>query len=59
MGLLALLAEDFITHDRQLTAPGFWAVVAHRLEQHAEVTSSGWLRRLLMGPPRALSVAVD
>jgi len=30
IGLLALLAEDFYTHDASLTQPGFWAVAAHR-----------------------------
>jgi len=29
--LLGLLAEDFQTHERDLTAPGFWAVALHRL----------------------------
>lgn len=31
IGLLQLLAEDFRTHDRLLTEPGFWAVALHRL----------------------------
>ena len=31
IALLALLAEDFQTHERDLTAPGFWAVALHRL----------------------------
>lgn len=31
IGLLELLAEDFRTHDRKLTEPGFWAVAVHRL----------------------------
>jgi serine O-acetyltransferase len=30
IGLLRLLAEDFATHDRDLTAPGFWALAVHR-----------------------------
>jgi serine O-acetyltransferase len=30
MGLLALLAEDYRTHDRSLMEPGFWAVAVHR-----------------------------
>ena len=29
--LLGLIAEDFQTHERDLTAPGFWAVALHRL----------------------------
>jgi serine O-acetyltransferase len=28
---LALLAEDFATHDRNLSEPGFWAVATHRI----------------------------
>jgi serine O-acetyltransferase len=31
IGLLALLAEDYRTHDRHLLEPGFLAVAAHRL----------------------------
>jgi len=31
IGLLALIAEDFRTHDSKLTEPGFWAVAVHRL----------------------------
>jgi serine O-acetyltransferase len=30
IGLLALLAEDFRTHDRDLMEPGFWAIAVHR-----------------------------
>jgi len=30
IGLLALLAEDFRTHDRDFLDPGFWAVAIHR-----------------------------
>jgi serine O-acetyltransferase len=30
IGLLALLAEDFRTHDRDFLEPGFWAVAIHR-----------------------------
>jgi serine O-acetyltransferase len=31
IGLLALIAEDFRTHDRMLSEPGFWVVALHRL----------------------------
>jgi serine O-acetyltransferase len=31
VSLLGLLAEDFRTHERDVTAPGFWAVALHRL----------------------------
>lgn len=30
LGLIALLKEDFITHDRDLLAQGFWALAVHR-----------------------------
>jgi len=30
IALLALLAEDYRTHDRTLLEPGFWAVAVHR-----------------------------
>jgi len=30
MGLLALLREDFTTHDRKLFEQGFWAIAVHR-----------------------------
>jgi serine O-acetyltransferase len=29
--LLALIAEDYRTHDRMLTEPGFWVIAIHRL----------------------------
>jgi serine O-acetyltransferase len=31
ISLLSLLAEDFQTHEHDLTAPGFWAIALHRL----------------------------
>jgi serine O-acetyltransferase len=31
ISLLSLIAEDFQTHERDLTAPGFWAIALHRL----------------------------
>lgn len=31
IGLLALIAEDYRTHDRMLSEPGFWVVAIHRL----------------------------
>jgi len=30
ISLLALIAEDFATHDRRLLEPGFWAIAVHR-----------------------------
>lgn len=31
LSLLALIAEDFRTHDRMLSEPGFWVLALHRL----------------------------
>jgi N-acetylglucosaminyl-diphospho-decaprenol L-rhamnosyltransferase len=31
----SLVVEDFATHNRDLTAPGFWAVATHRIGKHA------------------------
>jgi serine O-acetyltransferase len=31
IGLLSLLAEDFRTHEHNVSTPGFWAVAVHRL----------------------------
>jgi len=31
IGLFALIAEDFRTHDRMLSEPGFWVIALHRL----------------------------
>lgn len=57
--LLALLAEDFRTHDRRLNQPGFWAVAVHRMGTRVADLPWPLLRRLLSVPPRVLSVAID
>lgn len=33
--MVELVAEDFATHDRDLTAPGFWAIATHRVGKRA------------------------
>jgi serine O-acetyltransferase len=58
-GLLALLAEDFRTHDRRLNEPGFWAVAVHRMGTRVAGLPSPLVRRLLSVPQRVLSVAID
>jgi serine O-acetyltransferase len=58
-GLFDLLAEDFRTHDRQLSQPGFWAVAVHRMGTRVASLPSPLLRRLLAVPQRVLSVAID
>jgi len=59
MPLLELLAEDFATYDRNLTQPGLWAVVAHRLGDSATHRSPGFGKTLLDAAHRTLSRAVD
>jgi len=57
--LLAQLAEDFATYDRNLMQPGLWAVVAHRLGERAERDTMR-PRKLLLGcAQRLLSTTVD
>jgi serine O-acetyltransferase len=43
VGLLALLAEDYRTHDRRLLEPGLAAVAVHRLG-NARMSLPRWLR---------------
>lgn len=56
---LKLLAEDFATHGRRLSEPGFWAVLSHRLGTGIERVPSPLLRRALAVPQRGLAIAVD
>jgi serine O-acetyltransferase len=44
IGLLALLAEDFRTHDRDALSAGFWAVALHRLGNRRMAVRRPWLR---------------
>lgn len=46
IGLLALIAEDYRTHDRSLLEPGFWAVAIHRFGN----ARMGVKPKLLRGP---------
>jgi serine O-acetyltransferase len=41
---LELLGEDFVTYDRDLSQPGFWAVATHRLGRKASQTTVAPLR---------------
>jgi len=43
-----LIAEDFATHDHDLTAPGFWAVAAHRLGKRALDEGRPWAERAVL-----------
>ncbi len=58
-GLLALLTEDFTTHDRRLSEPGFWAVAVHRMGTRVASLRSPLLRCMLSVPQRVLSVGID
>lgn len=53
-----LVREDFETHARDLTEPGFWALLAHRLGSHGAHASLGRALGARMGQ-RVLSTAVD
>lgn len=57
---LALLAEDFATHDRDLTAPGFWAVATHRIGRRAlDETCPRGARAILNLTYRAMFTGID
>jgi GT2 family glycosyltransferase/serine acetyltransferase len=57
---LSLLAEDFATHDRDLTAPGFWAIAAHRIGKRALDESRPRVERAAMDVVyRAMFRSVD
>jgi hypothetical protein len=45
LGLLELLAEDFATYERDLTQPGLWALVTHRLGRRAAAMNGGVARK--------------
>jgi len=59
MRLTALIAEDLVTYEGDLLAPGLWAVVAHRLGRRAERTRPGVARVALGGAHTALARGVD
>ncbi|HEX3698271.1 MAG TPA: glycosyltransferase [Polyangia bacterium] len=57
---LQLLAEDFATHDRDLTAPGFWAVATHRIGARALDQSRPRAERAVLDIAyRALFTGID
>jgi serine O-acetyltransferase len=59
MPLAALLEEDFVTHERKLLSPGFWALVAHRLGSRSTALDPVLARSALRAAHKALSTAVD
>ena len=58
-GLLAQLAEDFRTYDRNPLEPGFWAVSVHRFGRWAEGLRSPAVKRPMGAAHRALATATD
>ena len=54
-----LIAEDFATHDRKLTEPGFWAVALHRLGARIDALEPPLARRPLELSHRIASTAFD
>lgn len=58
-GLLALLAEDFATHDHSLLEAGFWAVTVHRLRQRARRIRVPVLGSRLRQAAEVLSAVTD
>lgn len=59
IGLLELIAEDFRTHDRSLTEPGFWAVAAHRLGNARMDVEPKVLRAPLSVAYKALATGIN
>jgi serine O-acetyltransferase len=59
IGLLELIKEDFLTHDGNLTEPGFWAVALHRLGNARMAVKPRWLRMPLSTTYRVAFVVTD
>jgi len=53
IGLLALLREDFRTHDRDPFSAGFWVLALHRLGNRRMAIRQAWLRAPLSALYRA------
>jgi serine O-acetyltransferase len=54
-----LIAEDFATHERKLSEPGFWAIALHRLGARIDAVKPAFARRPLELSHRLASTAVD
>lgn len=59
MSLLELLSEDLGTYERDLLAPGLWAMITHRLGRRAESMQNGPARAALDGTYQVMFTAVD
>lgn len=59
LGLLELLTEDFGTYGRDLTQPGLWAIVTHRIGRRAERMAPGVPRKALSTAYGLMFTGVD
>jgi serine acetyltransferase len=59
MRLLELVVEDFATYDRDLTEPGFWALLTHRVGTRIAELPGGVGRGVLDAAYRAAFTGVD
>jgi serine O-acetyltransferase len=59
LGLLELLAEDFATYGRDLSQPGLWALVSHRIGQRAAVLDGRLARALGSAVHGLLTTGID
>src|SRR5688500_2789803 len=57
--LLAQIAEDFRTHDRDPLQPGFWAIAVHRISHWADGVRPALVRQPLRGSCAVMLTAVD
>lgn len=59
MPLTELLAEDFLTHGRALSSPGFLALATHRLGRRAARVQNRHAQTTLGAAHKVLATAVD
>lgn len=59
LATVPLLLEDLATYQWQLTEPGLWAVLAHRLGARAQRAEPGVTHTAMSASHRALATAVD
>ena len=57
--LYELIAEDFVTHQRNVIAPGFWALAVHRLGARVGRIETTFARKPLVGAHKLLATTVD
>jgi len=59
MSALELIAEDFTTHDRRLSEPGFWAVATHRFGNRVSKMDEGPVRTSLDAAYKVMFTGID